>query len=61
MTPEQILKILKKGPRVGFGSDRETDRALQALRKKGKIRYIRVNAGGRGWELVTETKEGPVK
>lgn len=30
----------------------ETGRLLQQLRDAGKIRYVKVNAGGRGWEVV---------
>lgn len=48
----EIIEALTKGPRTNFGSDKDTDRALQGLRKTGRIRYRKVRDGGKGWELV---------
>jgi len=59
MTQQEILEVLKKGPKLQFGSDRQTDRALQSLRKAGVIRYVKVNAGGRGWELLSPAPTEP--
>lgn len=57
----EIIEAIKGGQRMNFGSDRETDHALQGLRKAGRIRYRKVNAGGQGWELVPESERAAAK
>lgn len=49
---KRILKELEKGPVLSFGCEREIDKALQSLRRAGKIQHVRKHQGGHGWELV---------
>jgi len=46
-TPRLFWDVRHRVP--GFLGEREIDRALQALRRKGKIKYLKKADGGPGW------------
>ena len=51
-TEADILRELRDGPVLSFGSKRETDKLLQKLKREGKIKHVRKVDGGNGWQLV---------
>jgi hypothetical protein len=49
---DQILEWLADGPVISFGSAREVSAALERLKRRGLVRYVKISNGGNGWEKI---------